>query len=322
MATSTCPLANSQRYLMLADESVAWGTAGATWYHLPVFRYGVKFTPTRRQARPKVGLMQGKHNSLTKGMVSGQLDTALYGYGAGTSDTVSLMEKMLSWAFGDSESVCTSSKSAEWGIAGTDYGNKQHLGLRVDSAVLRGSEDQDYIGLTLNLKGKNESNSTFTMETLPTDMNGLTECEFSNVDFYIGPDDSNLVLLPIRAFALQRNRGQMEHYLGSTRPTYIGATVSVTNLTVVPLKLDNTNDAYLRTVGSTAKYGRLVIKGSHEGSLAADSLAVATLDFPLLSFADKDDNDDSDGHTFEPLSWAVLKPDTSESSVEMAFTTE
>jgi len=321
MATSTCPLANSQYYLMLADEST-WGTVGTTWYHLPVNKYGVKFRPSSRQARPKAGTMQGKHFSNTKGMVAGSIDTALYGFAAGASTTVSLMEKLLTWGFGDSESVCTSSKSSEWGLAGTDYGNKQHLGMRVDSVVLRGSEDQDFISMTLNVVGQNESNSTFAMEALPSDANGITEVEFTNVDFYIGANSGSLALLPIRAFVLQRNRKQQVHYLGSNRPTYIGAAVCETNLVIAPMKLDRDNDVLLRALGSQEQYGRLIIKGSHVGTLSTGDLAVAQIDMPRMSLMDKDDTDDREGFTFEQLQWSVIKPDTTDNSVVLTYSTE
>lgn len=321
MATSTCPLANSQYYLMLADEST-WGTVGTTWYHLPVNSYGVRFRPTSRQAKPKVGLQQGKHFSNTKGFVAGQIDTYLYGYGAGSSTSVSLMEKLLTWGFGDSESVCGAAKSAEWGLAGTDYGNKKHLGLRCDSITVRGSEDQDAISVMLNVMGQNESSTTFEMEGLPSDMNGITEVEFTNVDFYIGDDSGSLALLPIRAFAIQRNRGLKEHYLGSDRPTYLGATTNETSVVIAPMKLDRDNDVLLRALGSQEQYGRFIFKGSHVGSLSTGDLAVATVDIPRMALVNKEDSDDRDGFTFEQLQWTALKPDTTDNSVVLAYSTE
>lgn len=311
----TCPIANSQRYLMLSNETESWGSLDGTptYYHMPVFSYSVKLQPKNRQANPFIGTLQRKHNRLTMAHPVGQIHTALYGYTpSGLSN--SLAEEMLNWAFAENETVCRASKTAEWSVVGnTD--NRRHTGLRVDSAVLKGSEDQQFIDLTLGVEGKSEASDS-TAETLPTDLNKLVEFEWGNTLFYIGANSGALSLMPIRAFGLQRQWGLETHFMNSTSPTYAAATRNDTALTVVPIKTGTTYDGYLRSLGSTDLYGRLIVKGLKMDTDSSTTLVVAQLDFPRMSFVNKNDSDDSaQGITFETLNWSCLKPDSSSNSV-------
>ena len=315
----TCPIANSQRYLMLSNETEAWGSLDGTptYYHMPVFSYTVKNRPRPRQANPFIGTLQRKHNRLVMANPVGQIHTALYGY-TPTGLSNSLAEEMLNWAFAESETVCRASKTAEWSVIG-DTDNRRHLGLRVDTAVLKGSEDQPFIDLTLGVEGNSEA-SDGTAETLPTDLNHLVEFEWGNTLFYIGTASNDLALMPIRAFALQRQWGLQAHFMNSTSPTYLAATQNDTNLTIVPLKTGTTYDGYIRSLGSPYLYGRLIVKGRKMDTDSSSTLVVAQLDFPAISLVNKNDSDDSpQGVTFETLNWACLKPDSSSNSVTITM---
>ena len=309
----TCPIANSQRYLMLSNEA-EWGQLGTpSYYHLPTFSYSVKMQPKNRQANPFIGTLQRKHNRMTMAHPVGQIHTALYGWYPGALSN-SLAEEMVNWAFAENETVCRASKTAEWSVVG-DTDNRRHLGLRVDTAVMKGSEDQQFIDLTLGVEGYDEVPDTYA-EALPTDMNNLVEFEWGNTLFYIGANSGALNLLPIRAFALQRQWGLQTHFMNSTRPTYAPATQNETALTIVPIKTGIVYDEYIRDLDTAELYGRLVVKGLHMDTGASGTLEVLQFDFPRLSFVNKNDSDDSaQGVTFETLNWACLKPDSSSNSV-------
>lgn len=305
---------------MLSNETENWGALDGTpeYYHMPVFSYTVKNRVRSRQAQPFIGTLQNKHNRLIMANPAGQIHTALYGYFPdGLSN--SLAEEMLNWAFAGSETVCGDSKTAEWSVIG-NADNRRHLGLRVDTAVLKGSEDQPFIDLTLGVEGKSEVTDA-AAETLPTDLNRLIEFQWPDTLFYIGANSGSLNLLPIRAFAVQRQRGLQAYFMNSSSPTYLASDKCITNMTVVPLKTDSTYDEYLQDLGSTEMYGRLVMSGSHEGTHGTGNKTVVTIDFPRMSLVNKDDSDDQpQGHTFETLNWMCLKPDSSTNSVTIAVT--
>lgn len=303
---------------MLAPE-VTWGVAPGSpdYFHLPVFSYGVKNRVKSRQATPAIGNLARKHNRLIMSNPVGPIHTALYGWFPDGIDT-SLAETMIEWAFGGYNTVCADSYLAEWGGAG-DLDTRRHLGLRVNTAVLKASENEPFVDLTLGVEGFKEETYT-TSQTLPTDHNKLVEFQWPDVKFYIGDDVGSLTLMPIRAVVLQRSRGLLAHFMNSANPTYLAADQDETSLVVVPLKTGKTYDGYLRSLGSTEKYGRIVMKGLHNdsntGVTGATNYTEITLDLPRISLVNKDDSGDQpQGHTFETLNWIALKPDTSDAPV-------
>lgn len=321
----TCPIANSQRYLFLANETT-WGEVpvSPTYYHLPVFNYDVRNNVVSRQARPFLGNLQNRHNRLIMSHPVGTIETALYGWfqvaAGGSAMSTSLAETMVNWAFGDYNTVCGASKLAEWG-GGGDLDTKRHLGLRIDSAVLSASENNPYVSLRLGVEGYNEATYS-TSQTLPTDMNSVVEFEWPDVTFKIGADSNSLTTVPIRAVALQRQRGLQAHFLNSQHPRYLAATRDVTNLTFVPLKEGKTYDNYLRSLGQTELYGQIILKGLHNdsntGVSGATDYTEITLDLPRISFVNKNDSDNAaEGHTFETLNFMCLKPNGTDNEVEI-----
>lgn len=291
------------------------------YFHMPVFSYTVKNKVKGRNANPFIGGLENKHNRLVMSNPQGTVHTALYGWFPENYDT-SLAETMMNWCFGDYNTVCGASYLSEWGGVG-NADTRRHMGLRVDTAVLKGSEDQPFLDLTIGLEGYNETTFS-TSQSLPNDMNNLVEFEWPDLKFYIGPDSNSLELMPIRALALQRQRGLQAYFMNSAHPTYLSASRDVTSLVVVPLKTDKTYDGYLRSLGETEKYGRIVCKGLHKdsntGITGSTSYTEVTIDIPRISLANKNDSDDSpDGHTFETLNWMCLKPDTSSHSIVLSY---
>lgn len=319
----TCPILNSERYLTMADEGT-WATVpgSPTYWHLPVFRYDVRYIPRVRQANPFIGSFYPKHLRLMQGHPVGTLHTALYGWqpdGLGAS----LAEKMLDWGFADFSGGCGPSKLAEWTVAG-DADNKRHTGLRVETAVLKGSDSQQFIDLTLTLQGYTEAGG-ISKQDVPDDLNKLVEFEYQNASFYIGADSGSLVNTPLQAFGLQRQTNLKAFFMNSNNPTYLARRgMNNLNLSVVPLKTNNTYDGYIRSLGETDLYGRLVLKGLHNGTGGGGtSYTVVTIDLPRMALAGKTDSDDDvNDITFETLNFACLKPDSSTAQISIAYSEE
>jgi len=318
----TCPIANASRYLTMADEGT-WATlpGSPSYWHLPVFRYDVRYQANVRQANPFLGIFDQKHQRLVSGHVAGNMQAALYGwYPDGQSE--SLAQKLVDWGFAEYSGACGPSKLAEWTVDG-DADNKRHLGLRVDSAVLKGSDSQQYVDINLSLDGYSET-VPGSKQALPDDLNKLIEFEYSNVRFYIGADSGSLTLTPIQAFGLQRQNHLKPYWMNSNLPTYLCRTGPTNlNLSVVPLKTSNTYDGYLRSLGETDLYGRLVLKGLHNGTGNSGNYTVITIDLPRMAFAAKTDSDDDINNvTFETLNFTCLKPDSSTARIDIAYSEE
>jgi len=318
----TCPILNAERYLTIADEAT-WATlpGSPSYYHLPVFNYNVRYVANARQANPFIGTFSPKHNRLVTGHVAGTMQTALYGW-IPSGQTVSLAQKMVDWGFASFSGACGPSKLAEWTVSG-DVDNKRHLGLRVDSAVLKGSDSQQYVDMTLSLEGKSET-VPGSAQAIPDDINKLVEFEFHDTSFYIGADSGTLVNTPIQAFGLQRQTGLKPYWLNSLLPTYLSRSRNMINMSVVPLKTANTYDGYIRALGETDLYGRLVLKGLHNGTgTSGTNYTVITIDLPRMSLLAKNDSDDDvNGVTFETLNFMCLKPDSSTAQISITYSEE
>ena len=253
--------------------------------------------------------------------VGGSMQAALYGW-IPDGQTESLAQKLVDWGFAEYSGGCGPSKLAEWTVDG-DVDNKRHLGLRVDSAVLKGSDSQQYVDINLALSGHSET-VPGSKQAIPDDLNKLIEFEYSNVRFYIGADSGSLTLTPIQAFGLQRQNHLKPYFLNSDHPTYLSRTGPTNlNLSIVPMKLTNTYDGYIRALGETDLYGRLVLKGLHNGTGNSGNYTVITIDLPRMAMGGKTDSDDDINNvTFETLNFTCLKPDTSDAKISIAYTEE
>lgn len=306
-------------YLMIGDEAT-WGTMPAVpvYYALPVNNYNVRFKPESRQATPYLGIFQRKHNKIFRGMPSGQLECALYGWQPATLGK-SFMEYLLTWGFGSHEVVELPSKFAEW-AEGPNVANKRHLGLRVNSATLSGADGQP-LSLQLELQGQSESgNDVVTAaQTIPVDHEKLVDAEFSqDTTFKLAGAAINL-----SAFSVQIQNGLKVEYLNSFTPALIVKTQRVITVQFTPMKTSDVYDAYNRTQGMTEFTGEIKIKALHNGTGTTDTdWTVATISFPRLSFQSADTQGGMQDVLKQPLSMFALKPDTSSTDMSIVFTEE
>jgi hypothetical protein len=306
-----------KNYAAFVDES-SWGSlpGSPTYFHIPVFKYDVRMRPQRRNARPFIGLRQRKHGQNFRGQPGGQVLTALYGWHPGTM-TTSAAEYLMTWAFGNPETQDLPSKVIEW-AEGPNIANKRHLGLRVNSAVCFGSADAGYIGLALDLLGKDEAGNDVmtTAQTLPADRDKLVEFQFTDITCTL-----NGAEVKIRDFQLSVQNGLVPEYLNSTRPTLMGSGDSVAKLKVTFPKNADTYDAYRRLTTMTEFAGELVLQGLHNGTGGVGTdYAVGTVTLARLSYADHQDELPYDRYSMQPIEFDVLKPDTSSNGIAIAWT--
>jgi hypothetical protein len=306
-----------RRYLTLVNETT-WADfpETPTYYHVPVNEYNAFFKPENRQAEPMTGLMQKKHNSNIRGMVSGSLSCNLYGWKpSGYSTTIA--QELLNWAFADVETDKPRSKSAEW-AEGPNVANKRHLGLRVASATLQGSDDNNTIDFSAELMGKSEAGDSVVgdAQALPNDREKLAEFEFADTVFTLATVET-----AIKSFNLQIDRAMKVHYLGGRTPKLIAAIKTDIKLAVQVLKTADTYDIVRRTTGTTDYAATLAIKGAHNGTgTGGTSMAIATFTLPRLSFVSADENASNDDVQFQTLNFEVMKPDSSSAALSIAYT--
>lgn len=308
---------SSLSHLVLSSESV-WGTTDAVpvWVHMPVFDYGVRFRPERRNAQPHVGLRQRKHGKPVKGMPSGPLQAALYGE-VDTGTTESLAQYLLDWAFLNPENILTlPSKSAQW-AEGPGVADKDHKGLRVNTATLSGSDQSGIIELALDLMGKSDANLSGGMESLPDDRNKLHEFEMIESTFTLAGSG-----VKVSQFQYQAANNLEVNYLGQSEPELITGGPRVDTLSMTLVKNSNTYDAYRRSTDMNEFTAELKLRGLHNGTGAAGDFTVATITFNRLQYADHEDERSFENLTKSPLQFDVLKPDDSNPAVSIAYSEE
>jgi hypothetical protein len=300
-------------YLALVSEAT-WGTfpGSPTYLHTPCNSWGVRFTPEGRQATPYVGVMQKRHARLFRGRPEGQAAFELYGWIPTGSD--SLMEILLDWAFANPETTGRASYSAQW-AQGPDTSNRQQTGLRVNTATLEGSEQNVAWTLNLNLIGKTDTALT-TAQTIPNDREKLAEAIFQDSTFSFGGS-----AIALSSFRLERNYNLQVRYNNANRPELILETGPVsTTLNIQFQKTANTYDAVNRLLGMNEYAVGAVIPASHNGTgTGGTTNTVATLTLPRCSFTDVEDAD-VEQILYQGMSLEVLKPDTSDACLSIAYT--
>lgn len=312
--TEVTTLLGAKSYLALVDEST-WNTfpGSPTYVHCPVNDYGLKFVPVTRQGQSFIGLRQRKQNRLIKGSVAGTVTTPLYGWRPGALG-MSLAQFEMDWGFGNHEATALPSKSAEWAI-GPNVANKRHTGLRVNQATLTGSEDQGIL-LALDLLGADEV-AVETAQTLPDVRNKLIEFEFEDVTFKI-----DTVAVPIGAFQWQVQNNLKGFYWNGRRFQALRPGDRIETFTVTPPKQTNAWQTALRANLPDEVVGQLTLKGLHNGTgTALTDWNQVVIDFPLLSLTGVDEQGGRDILT-EPITWAVLKPDTTANASAMTWSDE
>lgn len=303
----------AKKFLVLYNEAT-WSTkpGSPTYVHVPVTEYNVRFKPQNRQANPYIGLFERKHSKNFRGMPSGNLNCALYGWQhSGISQ--SLMQYLLDWAFGDHESQAPASKGAQW-AEGPNVANKEHNGLRINGATLQGTDESGVVELSLDLQGATES-ALGSAQSLPNNRNKILDCEFKDVTASIGGSP-----VAIKQFQVQVQNGLKVEYLNSFTPSLLLKSQRVVTVQMTLVKNADTYDAYRRASTATEVALQLVIKGLHNGTgTVATDYTVATLDFARASIVDVDEQGGKEDIATQPINFVALKPDSSSHDLEIAY---
>lgn len=314
MAADISLISTEKSYAVLIDETT-WATmpGSPTRVHVPVTSCGVKFAPKRRNAQQRVGLYQRNYGRNVSGHPAGSIALPLYGW-IPTGLTTSLAQWLMEWGFLDQEVLFPRSKILEW-AEGPDTANTRHLGLRVNSITLAGSADNG-ISLTLDLIGESSANFA-TANALPADRNKLVEFMFEDITFSL---DS--VATKIGSFQWQAQRGLQPQYFNSRSPVSLPKTQWNETFSVTPPKQGHAWEDLVRDLDMQEVPAQLVLKGLHNGTgTEGTDFTVLTVDFPRLSLINADEQE-SNGIYTEPLTFDVLKPDTTDLSSAMTWSEE
>lgn len=304
----------ARSYLALVLEST-WGTLPGSpdYVHVPVSSYEAVFTPENRQSRPYTGQYQDKHSVNPKGMVLGNLVAPLCGWKESGS-TTSLMQQLIDWAYLLPESRYLTSYQAEW-AEGPDVANKRHAGMRVNTCQIDGSEQSNFVQISLGLMGKDEANFA-TAQTIPNDREDLLDCEFQDVVFTL---DS--VATAINAFSLSKQNGLKAVYNNARKPQLLFRTQNKDEFSFTIPKASNTYDAIRLAVGTPSTFvGSLAIKGLHNSTGSTGSFTVATASMPRMRFVNMTDAGAMEDIRMTTVQCKLLKPDTSSHAVSWDYT--
>lgn len=313
MAADVPVISTEKSYAVLIDEST-WATmpGSPVRVHVPVTSNGVKFVPKRRNAQQRTGLFQRKYGRNISGHPSGSIAVPLYGW-IPTGLTTSLAQWLMEWGFLDHEEKFPRSKILEW-AEGPDTANSRHLGLRVNSATLAGSADNG-ISLTLELVGQSTVNFA-TADALPADRNKLVEFLFEDITFTL-----DAVATPIGSFQWQVQRGLQPNYWNSRSPLSLPKSQWVETFSVTPPKQGHSWEDLVRDLEMQEVAAQLDLKGLHNGTGATGDFTTLSVAFPRLSLINSDEQE-SNGIYAEPLTFDVLKPDTTDLSSTMTWDEE
>ncbi|WP_373649008.1 phage tail tube protein [Schlesneria sp. DSM 10557] len=300
-----------QRFLRLIDEET-WATVPAVdpvWVDVPVTDYTVRNRPKRRNGQARTGSYQRRYGANPSGHPSGNLVTPLYGF-VNEDLEISLAQLMMEWGFADHEVKFPRSKTAEWQYVGHDN-DQRHLGLRVNTATLAGSE----AGIVLTLELIGQSSVSFTgAASPPADRNKLVEFLFEDSTFTLGGT-------PLRVsqfqWSVQRNLDVIYH--NSHNPISMPKTQFSETFSITPMKSNKTYDDLRDAFGMPELAGQLVLKGLHNGTGDTGNFTVLTIDFDRLSLIDSDESGGT-GAIMNPLTFDVLKPDTADNGSAMTWT--
>jgi hypothetical protein len=301
---------DEESYLFLVDES-EWGqfpgssgSAGAgTYYFCPVLSYGVKATPLVRTAQRHTGLHQDKHQSIYGADVAGSISAHLHGYKP-SGVSITLAEKLMTWAFGEPETKEVSSKAAEW-ADGPNVANVRHTGLRVNQATLVGNAQSGDLVLNMDTIGKEEY-GLVTAQTIPADMEKGVDMQMVDCVFTV---DGTATLVQSFQHQLNRNltpiRLSGSHWIAGCPAGRRDETLSIT----FPLESRKWLD-YRRLATATEIACTITMQGLHNGTGSTGSYTKLTRVFNRLSLVDQQRQGDFDV-IMQNVPFRVLKPDSS-----------
>lgn len=309
-----------QRYLVVAAAESAWGTINGTpaYRHLPVDEYSVKLVPETRQSTPHTGVRERRHNVMFRSRLDGNLVCKAYGYQV--SD-VSLFQMLIDWA-NTCSGVTMQSRTTEW------YDSlevKRHLGLRVNTWSISGQAGGP-IMVSLGLMGKDEASvSAGSAQALSSTVTP-EKSEFLFEDITATLSGS---AVDIASFSLSGNNNLREHFLGGSgagggaRRAVLSAGMRTLDFQIQLLHTATTRDALIRTGGIANTTGQLQLRGLHNGSGGSGTKTLCTIDFDVLSLVNAEQTEsDINELISEPISYAVLKPSTTDGSVDFTWANE
>lgn len=307
-------MANTHHSFLLFQTESSWGSISSPAdYYIPVEDYGVKLNVESRQAKPAVGVRQTKYNERTQGIVQGNIKVPLYGQPpVGSPSGDSFAKYLLDWCFGTPEAEDRPSKRVilvEQGDGGTQ---RHHTGLRVSQATLSGSE-AGTLELSIDAIGKLEEASAYSY-SLPTNRGGLPEFLFADCVFSIGGST-----FPISEFQWQVNYGLRPKFSGGFSPTVLRGGGCLQTLTIKQPKNGDTYEAYHRLTTTTEKTAVLTIQGLHGGLATSGDYTKAEIVFNKLSLLTSEDELAKDSEIENPISFQVLKPNSTTAAVGLTW---
>lgn len=311
--TVACPIFGDLSYLFMAAEaSFGVQDASPTYLYYPVLTYGVENQQEMRQPQPYTGFAEEFDNIVVRQNPSGPISMALYGWHL--SGSISLAEYVMAWAFTDLETLCgLPSKTLQW-AEGPNVCNKKHLGMTVNNATLAGTDENGgQITLSLDTMGSSETTLT-TAQTIPSGLSRLNEFMFTDSTFSIGPNSGALTAIEYKGFQWQSQRNLTPVFNGSTNPRRFRPGKPNANFQFNIEKADGTWDAIRRATDVTNYYGRLILKGAHNGTGATGTYAQVQIDFPRLSFRTAKDAGVRNGVVQQTIAFGIQKPSTSAAS--------
>lgn len=308
----TC-VVGSKSYLAAVDE-VTWDTfpGSPTYLYVPVYTFTPKIQPNNLRAEPLVGTLQSHMSRNITGLTQGQVLADLYGWEF-PSTTVSLLQWWLDWMINSLESATRPSKSAEWAF-GPNVDNRRVSGLVPTEVVIRGNTQLNRCQVEASLIGGTDS-YVATAQSLPTDRNKLVPCEFPDVTLTVGGTP-----LLIAGFELRVPYKVTPVFLNTRTPNCVAHEAVNPTLTIVPLLAGHTYSDYVRTLpGETDLSLVLTIKGKHMGTGASGTYNIATLTMARCHLVRNQYATDGQSVVFEPLQFNVMKPQTADDSIEIAY---
>ena len=156
-----------------------------------------------------------------------------------------------------------------------------------------------------------------TANGLPANRNKLVEFLFEDLTFTL---DGNVT--PIGSFQWQVQRGLQPQYWDSRRPQSLPKSQWVETFSVTPPKQGHAWEDLVRDLDMQEVDAQLDLKGLHNGTgTGGTDWTTLSIAFPRLSLIDADEQENN-GIYSEPLTFDVLKPDTTDLSSTMTWDEE
>lgn len=303
-------------YLVLTPED-AWGVLDDTNTDLffPFTAYDVKPTVTAIQTETFNGYRQARANRITGATLGGPLTAPLYCTHQGNK---SLAEHIIAWALSGPASKFGDSWTGRLKDGSGDA--KRHLGLRVASLTISGSEGGELtFSATLNGKLEEDESALPALDpTTPLPVSFLfSECQFFLQDNN-NASEAGGEIFP-SSFQITINNNHEVKKLNSHWPSVIAQGKRQISVNLGWLKDGDAYSDLLRASDVTSRSLRIKAVAPHLGTGASGDNTQMLLDFDRLNFANESYTRAMNNLKMEATDWISLKPDTSSSEMEASF---